>query len=392
MNEQISTSPIKRIKRYRSENGTSRPYLDQGRYKVVGYAVTSSDGKVKVVGSGKTRAAAIASLARLIQEKRGQYQLGGTDLSAVPDYCQHWLNNIRGSDLRNKTRVGYQAAIDHWIRPALENVKLSQLKREHIQGIYAEVERKGRSRSTVTEIRTVLNQSLEEAVLSGLIPINPVRTVKIPKRIQNAPVYFKDYEVVQIRVIAVALGSWANWGLALLCGLRQGERLALHWDDLDLGINPTVTIRGSLSRVTGKGLVVDCTKTNSSVRTIPLSEELAEALRVHKRTQNEKRLSIGPKWHGGGFVFTTPNGMPIDPANDRKAWVQLLKRSQVPYRKLHAARHTTATLMCAQGVSLLTVSKILGHSSINTTAEFYAHVLDDSKLDAVNRLAMSLES
>ncbi|NBX51601.1 site-specific integrase, partial [bacterium] len=73
-----------------------------------------------------------------------------------------------------------------------------------------------------------------------------------------------------------------------------------------------------------------------------------------------------------------------DSANDRKAWVALLKDAGVRYRKLHCARHTTATLMHSHSVPLLTISRVLGHASISTTAEFYAHVETDTKLKAVN--------
>ena len=176
----------------------------------------------------------------------------------------------------------------------------------------------------------------------------------------------------------------ARWLLAYHLGLRQGECLALHWDDLDLTSNPAkLSIRGSLSRVTGKGLVIDSPKTKSSFRTIPLTDELVAALKVHKRLQAQAKLLAGPAWRERGLVFSSSEGTPIDPANDRKKWKSLLKDVGVPYRKLHSARHTTATLMFGNGVPLLTVSKVLGHSSINTTAEFYAHVDTSSKLEAV---------
>ncbi len=76
----------------------------------------------------------------------------------------------------------------------------------------------------------------------------------------------------------------------------------------------------------------------------------------------------GASWNAEGYVFATPGGTPIDPANDRKAWLRLLKDAGVGLKPLHTARHTAATYASDINVA----SKMLGHSSIRVTADFYA--------------------
>ena len=80
------------------------------------------------------------------------------------------------------------------------------------------------------------------------------------------------------------------------------------------------------------------------------------------------QMVFGNSWNPEEYVFTTPLGTPLDPANDRKAWMKLLQDSGVPKKPLHTARHTAAT----HASDINVASKMLGHSSIRVTADFYA--------------------
>lgn len=75
----------------------------------------------------------------------------------------------------------------------------------------------------------------------------------------------------------------------------------------------------------------------------------------------------------------------MDAKNLRTSWERALKAADIPYIKFHALRHTYATKLIENGASLLTVSRLLGHSSIKTT-EVYAHVLNDTKAKEVELL------
>jgi hypothetical protein len=262
-----------------------------------------------------------------------------------------------------------------------------ELKREDIQKMYASLTNAGKSFYVLKEVRAVLNGAMNEAILANKIQVNPVSAVKLPQKPRVKPTYFDTSQAQTILAKAEERGELARWLIAIQLGLRQGECLGLSWEDVELdGETPTITVRKALSRVTGKGLVLDTPKTDSSARTIPLTQTIVRVLREHKRKQMEEKLRSGSKWRTFEHVFTTPAGKPIDPSNDRKAWKELLLAAGVPYKKLHAARHTTATLMHENGVDLLSISHVLGHSSMSTTAAFYAHVPDGTKLRAVTAL------
>ena len=308
----------------------------------------------------------------------------------VGDYCQHWLDNIKPTvDLRRRTKVGYQNAINKWIHPNLGDLRISELTREDIQGLYSLMGNANKSRSSMNQVRAVLSQSMDEAMVSGYVKSNLVKFVKLPKKKKPDPVYLTYEEVMAIKKTALMMGSWLRWALALLYGVRQGECLGLRWEDVSID-EGVLRVRKSLGRVTGRGLLLEDLKTSSSIRDLPLPNEMIELFRQHKRKQLEQRLLAGSDWIESGHVFTTNIGTPIDNGNDRKAWDRLLKSSGVRAIKLHAARHTAATMLLGRGTDIVVVSKLLGHSNIQTTVEYYAHVRKDSKLQAIRNLGPDL--
>jgi integrase len=379
-------------KRYRSRNGQPRIYFDKtsGRY-IAPAVVYLPSGKRKLVrGSGVRKSIAEAKRDKLVKKYKSLIEIHSRDLSLVGDYCQHWLDNIKPTiDLRRRTKVGYQNAIDKWIRPHLGDLRIGELTREDIQGLYSLMGKAHKSRSSMNQVRAVLSQAMDEAMVSGYVKSNLVKFVKLPKKKKPDPVYLTYEEVMAIKKTALITGSWLRWALALLYGVRQGECLGLRWEDISFEAG-VLRVRKSLGRVAGQGLVLEDLKTNSSIRDLPLPKEMIELFRQYKRKQLEQRLLAGGNWIETGHVFTTKFGRPIDNGNDRKAWDRLLKAAGVRGIKLHAARHTAATMLLGRGTDIVVVSKLLGHSNIQTTVEYYAHVSKDSKLQAIENLGQDL--
>lgn len=88
------------------------------------------------------------------------------------------------------------------------------------------------------------------------------------------------------------------------------------------------------------------------------------------------------------MIFLTENGELIDAGNIDKSWIYFLKRCKVNHLKFHALRHTYATLQFENNIRIETVSKLLGHSTIEMTANTYTHVLKKEKQKAVDTLAL----
>ncbi|MEV4345967.1 tyrosine-type recombinase/integrase [Actinoplanes sp. NPDC049596] len=94
-------------------------------------------------------------------------------------------------------------------------------------------------------------------------------------------------------------------------------------------------------------------------------------------------------WQDHGLVFTEEDGRPVDPKHDYLAWRQLLADSEVPEIKLHAGRHTAATILIALGTGIEVVQEILGHSDSRTTRG-YVHIASEMARAATQRMGGAL--
>jgi integrase len=131
-------------------------------------------------------------------------------------------------------------------------------------------------------------------------------------------------------------------------------------------------------------------KSRAGRRTIPMPNQLVEALRAHRVAQAIERLAAGSMWTDSGMVFTGPTGKPVDPRADHREWQRLLLKAGVPAARLHDARHTAATLLLAQGVPARVVMELLGHSQITLTLGTYTHVVPELARDAAVRMGDAL--
>src|SRR4051812_32951913 len=196
-------------------------------------------------------------------------------------------------------------------------------------------------------------------------------------------------EATAVLHAAQAQRNAARWTVALALGLRQSEALALQWKDIDL-LSGTLTVRRSIHRVRGGGLVYEEPKTRRSQRTLALPLPLVAALHAHKAAQLGERMLAGSEWHDEDLVFAQPNGRPIDKKSDYDDWTRLLKAAGVRHVRLHDGRHTAATLLLSENVHPRVVMELLGHSQMRTTMDIYSHVMPALAREAADRMSALL--
>ncbi|WP_436790004.1 site-specific integrase [Yinghuangia sp. YIM S10712] len=154
-------------------------------------------------------------------------------------------------------------------------------------------------------------------------------------------------------------------------GMRRGEALGLHWDDVHLD-NNVVYIRHTLSAVDNGRLVFTSPKTRASKNWIAISPRVAQALR--RRALAEPRTTSSRSDSYAGLAFTRDDGRPLRPQTVLNRFRKLSDAAGVPRTTLHDLRHLAATLTISAGVPLTVVSKALRHSTISTTANTYSHL------------------
>jgi len=156
-------------------------------------------------------------------------------------------------------------------------------------------------------------------------------------------------------------------------GLRRGEAIALRWRNIDLlGLELHVV---ETAYIIKKKFIIKEPKTLHSKRAVSLSPSLAALLRGYRKDQEAIREKMGSKLTDDDFVFSWPDGRPIDPDLVTRAFHRIVSKAGLNKIRLHDLRHTHATLMLKAGVHPKVVSERLGHANIGITLDTYSHVL-----------------
>ena len=338
---------------------------------------------------GRTRVAVVDQLRRA--RNRVAEGTPPTDsTTTVAEFLRWWITHVVPGTVRDTTTYQYGRVIEHTIIPAIGTRQLGKLSPAHVQTMLRELEDEGKGPSTRRVARIVLRRALALAQEWGLVQRNVATLVKAP------PANTKTDDALDLdgvkQLIAAAEGDRleALYVIAVTVGLRKGECLALAWEDINMR-RAEVTVRGTLRRVPGIGLVVNKPKTERGARTVALPPIAVDALRRRRQAQRLERIAAGPRWTDTDYVFTTEIGTPIDPDNLKYAWRKMTTKAGFGNLRFHALRHSAATVALAQGVPLGVISRQLGHAGYAITADVYAHVGAAARRDAADAMQAALE-
>lgn len=239
----------------------------------------------------------------------------------------------------------------------------------------------GNSPKTLRNKFSFLRTALAEAVTDGIVPLNPVDSVKLSNyvKIENKVDIDGDNEDVdpfkpdEVDAILEACGpdEYNLVKFVFNTGLRPSEWSALRWDNIDFE-NKEVIIKAAIVVGIEKG-----PKSKAGKRSVPLNEEALAAL------HDQKALSL----LANGFVFpqdfTKPVQLPngklnrILPDSFRKhRWTKILDRAGVRYRYPYQMRHTFATKHISQGVHIWQIAKWMGHSGPEMLHRHYGSYIE----------------
>jgi integrase len=315
----------------------------------------------------------------------------------VAEWCVIWLDEY-ARKLRAHIRADYRRKVRNYIEgTALGRRRLNLLTPAEVQAwANALSERVGPA--TVRNAHARLRKALGVAVKMRYLVSNPAVGVELPP-VEDRPQTVLNFE--QATALLVALETHrhvALYRLALNLGMRQAELLGLTWDAVDWR-RGELRVHRQLQRVPGAdghrvAALIDV-KTRAGRRTLQLDADLIDVLRKHRANQAEERLFRGKAWRDpftkqGGLVFTSSTGAPLTPSEVLVLLHSTLEAAGLPRIRFHDLRHTCATLLLADGVTLPAVSKLLGHANVAITARVYAHALEESKATAIAGLSARL--
>ena len=339
----------------------------------------------------------------------------GSAQGSVAAFLTYWLETVAVHRLRENTHTRYTAVVCLYLIPELGRKKLAKLTAKDVRtwldqlrttcqcctrGLDAARDQpqccaagtcchKRLSPLTLAYVHSVLKSALEHAVREEEIPRNVARNVRMGT---PRPRRFEPLTAEEARALLTATDSHrlsALFELALRTGLRKGELLGLRWEDLDLA-NATASIRRTLQRTNSAGLTALPTKTHSSERRIALPTECLHSLTQQRDRQAQEREAAGTDWKASGYVFTRPDGNPIEGTTLTRHFNALLRRAALRRIRFHDLRHSAATLLLEQGVELVVIKELFGHAHIGVTATVYAHVRLRLQRDAIDLLGNAL--
>jgi integrase len=321
---------------------------------------------------GHSRAEAAAKLAPVIRAR--------DESRPVPDqrqrlgpFLRHWLDEVARPTLRASTYESYDDLVTLHLIPGLGRIALAKLGPSDVQAFLNAKLASGLSPRRVQYMHAVLRRALKTAERWGLASRNVAKLVDPPRVPRHEIAPLTQEQAGQLLAAAGDDRLYALYALALATGLRQGELLALRWQDIDL-VERWLSVRHTLARVGGKLILLE-PKTDRSRRTIALPQTAVAALRAHRTRQRMERLVAGARWVESEHVFATTIGTPIEAGALTRSFQRALARANLPHTRFHDLRHAAATFLLGQGFGLEDVKNLLGHSSIVLTSNTYGHVL-----------------
>ncbi|MCP8970467.1 site-specific integrase [Ectobacillus ponti] len=298
------------------------------------------------------------------------------------DHLREWFK-VKKNSINIQTAEAYEGYIQRRVLPVLGHIPLAQLSPMLLQGYVSDLTEEGLASETVKKLYNIISNSLEHAVNMELLPSNPAKKIQLPKSKKKEMAVWDVEEIQAFLKVAREDRSYIAFHLAITTGMRRGEILGLRWKDVDLE-KGMLYVRQTLSK-DGKTFLTGA-KTDSSVRSIKLSQETIAALKKHKARVASERLKGGAEYSNYDLVVCTAKGTPMNPENLKRTFIRLTKQADVSTIRFHDLRHTHATMLLAQGVHAKVISERLGHSNIKTTLDIYSHVLPSMQEEAANQI------
>lgn len=326
----------------------------------------------------------------------------------VDAWFNRWLKDVVGNRAPNTLR-NYRERYEHNVQPFIGSMLLRDVKPMDCQMILNAME-SDYAGSTIRQTYMTMGTFFKSAKDNGFIDRHPMDGVRYTKPVRAVDdIHFLTVDE-QKRFLEAAKGShnYAQYALILETGLRTGEMIGLTWDAIDWE-KRTLTVNKTLEfRYKQDEWRAGPPKTESSYRTIPLTDTAYDILReiydtreyrneskdlstvltfMDRKTGQKRKLVMRD------LVFINwRTGMPAKNSSYDTHLYKLCDDAGIERFCMHALRHTYATRAIESGMQPKVLQKLLGHASITTTMNRYVHVTDDSMQKAVAQFAKAQEA
>lgn len=388
MNTYKTTGKAKNRKRSNGEGSIIQ--LKNGRYMgkvMLGWKADGKPNRKTVYGDSQQE------VLKKINELTYEYNHGmyiEPNRMSFGEWLNFWLKTYKRKKLKPRTYDNYESQITFRIIPVLGHLPLKDITTFHIQNFYNQLSDSGLSTATIRKIHQIINSALDKAQEQQMIRNNPAKAIELPSLEQKPVKAFTLEEQARFFEAAKSYTYYEAFIFAVSTGVREGELLALTWDDIDfekgyVQVNKTLIFVKDRENKANSTYVLkaqDSTKTKAGVRRIPLTKRCLRMLRELKLRNIAKSQ----------LVFPSKSGTYINPRNFLRCFDTICKKAGLEGFNCHTLRHTFATRCFEKGISVKIVSRWLGHKKVQHTLDIYTHVMPDEEKKAIERLESDIES
>lgn len=347
--------------------------------------------RLKTTRSGfKTKKEAQLAISRLqLEIERGDFGKKTTD--TYQDIYNLWIVQYKNT-VKESTFVKTKEMFKNHILPAMGDYKVDKINVRSCQKHVDEWFSKFKKYRTM---KAYASKVLDYAVTLEVIPNNPMKKITMPVKIEqpldtkNENFYTKD----ELNHFLDCLEKGRNFRAYVLfrllafSGIRQGEALALTWNDINFK-DSEININKALSHGEGLTLIIQTPKTKSSIRTIKLDNKTMDILKEWKMRQKQDYLKLGINTlKPNQLLFSNSKNGLLEPNVIRNWILHVQNKFGLKKITIHGLRHSNVTLLFEAGASIKEVQERLGHSDIKTTMDIYAHVTEKAKDEVAQKFA-----
>ena len=291
-------------------------------------------------------------------------------------YFERWINVYKEGAIRKVTMDKYRLSLS-WVNKLVPKLKLCDIDRVTYQQLLND-SAKEHERQTTMDFHHQLKGSILDAVDEGLLDRDPTRKAIIKGKTPSVKkVKFINQFELHTLLDTLELKNEISWEWMILLiaktGLRFSEALALTPADFNFS-RQSISVSKTWD-YKGEGGFLP-TKNQSSIRKVQIDwQTVIQFSQLIKDLPEDKPIFVKGKVYN-----STVNGV----------LERYCKKAEVPVISIHGLRHTHASLLLFAGVSIASVARRLGHSSMNTTQKTYLHIIQELENRDVDLVMRSL--
>lgn len=370
----------------------------------------------------------VSHYAEVLEQRVHDGLISISDGTTFTSFVDTWAKDWAADHLTISQQESYLDSLKIHVIPTIGNQKIAKIKKRDCVGIVSALKNKGLAPKSIRRIVTAMRSVFKYALYLEIINSDPCDGLILPPLQKDDGIHCFDEIQTQAFLNALEM-KYPNhagrrtdlnnnnlctkyvqipyqfrlyFNFAIKTGLRRGEMIGLQWSDIDFE-KQTVSVSRAVSHSKQFGQIVGKPKTPSAVRTVPIPSDCVDMLCVW--FEQQKEYSHLSTWQGKPTthlqenpIFIQSNGLRMDLDSPKRAFKSVIdkynklvdslppeeakKHVKLPVIRLHDLRHCYATLLIANGMDIVSVSRLMGHASPSVTMDVYSHLLESHAREA----------